>query len=232
MTVQRARDPAWPSGIDHAARLCRSWIELRGNDPMLRAGLARIGRRRVVLVATASDERGQRRHLTVGAFDLARRAIQLAGRLGVPLLTLVDTPGADPSAASEASGIAHAIAETFATMASLSVPTVSVCVGEGGSGGALALAAADRLLALEHAIFTVITPEGAAAILRAGSDAVARIAAQLHLTAADLVDLGIADGVVADDGTALARAIDDAFEHAVVGDRQRRLERASARVLD
>ena len=111
----------------------------------------------------------------------------------LPLLTFVDTPGADPGAASEADGIAREIAVTFAAMDALSTPSVSVCVGEGGSGGALALAYADRLLMLEHAVFSVIAPEGAAAILERDASKAPELAARLRLTSADLLDLGIVD---------------------------------------
>jgi acetyl-CoA carboxylase beta subunit len=227
LEVLRARARSRPSGIDQAARLCQSWVELRGADPTVRAGLARIGGRRVVVVASDRHSAGGRPG--PAGYRLAQRAIALAGRLGLPLLTLVDTPGADQSAASEAGGVAGEIAATLAAMADLSTPTVSVCVGEGGSGGALALAAADRLLICLHAVFSVIGPEGAAAILARNADAAPTMAGLLHLTSTDLVDLGIADAVVADDGPDLAAAIGRALDEAIPGDRTRRLDRATAR---
>src|SRR5205823_2051770 len=157
--VEAARDPSRPTGIDWAARLCSSWTELRGADPTTRAGLATLAddQRRVVVIAHdrhAGDGRPK-----PGGFRLARRAVALAGRIGLPLLTLIDTPGADPGAESEAGGVASEIATTFAAMAELATTSVTVCVGEGGSGGALAVAAADRLLMQEHAVFSVIGPE-------------------------------------------------------------------------
>ncbi len=114
----------------------------------------------------------------------------LAGRLGLPVVTMVDTPGADPSPESEADGIAGEIARTFAAMAACPTPTVSVCVGEGGSGGALALSYADRLLVSEHAIFSVIAPEGAAAILERDVTRSPDVADRLKLSSTDLLDLG------------------------------------------
>ena len=161
--VLRARAVGRPSGIDRAALLCSSWVELRGTDPTVRAGLARVAGRRCVVVAT--DRYCAAGRPTPAAFRLAQRAVALAGRLGLPLVTLVDTPGADPSPAAEVDGVAAEIARTLAALASCPTPTVSVCVGEGGSGGALALSYTDRLLMCEHATFSVIAPEGAAAIL-------------------------------------------------------------------
>ena len=130
---------------------------------MVRAGLATVAGRRCVVVAT-DRYHGDGRPTPAG-FRLAQRAVRLAGRLGLPVVTLVDTPGADPSPASEADGLAGEIARTFAGPGRVPTPVVSVCVGEGGSGGALALSYADRLLMTEHAVFSVIGPEGAAAIL-------------------------------------------------------------------
>ncbi len=126
--VLRARQPGRPSGIDVAAGLCRSWTELGGTDPTLRAALATIGPQRVVVVA--SDRYAAAGRPTAAGFRLAQRAIALADRLGLPVVTLVDTPGADPSSASENDGVAAEIARTFAALAALSTVSVSVCVGE------------------------------------------------------------------------------------------------------
>jgi acyl-CoA carboxylase subunit beta len=163
-------------------------------------------------------------------YRLAQRAISLAGRLSLPLLTFVDTPGADPSASSEADGIAGEIARTFRAMAELTTTSVCVCVGEGGSGGALALAHADRLLIQEHAVFSVIAPEGAAAILERDAGKAPELAARLKLTSADLANLGIVDGVVSEpDPGGLRLAIVAAFNEAAPGDRDRRIDRATLR---
>jgi acetyl-CoA carboxylase carboxyl transferase subunit beta len=223
--VARARAPHRPPADAWAARLCDSWIPLHADDPAIRAGLATFEGRRLVVVAMRRDRP------TPAGYRLAQRAFALAGRLGLPVLTLVDTPGADPSAPSEAGGIAGEIARTFAAMAALPVPSVSVCVGEGGSGGALALAAADRLLVLEHAIFSVISPEGAAAILDRTSDTAPQRAEDLRLTSADLLRLGIVDEIVPETDAALRGAVARSLDEAVVGERTARFDRATARAL-
>jgi acetyl-CoA carboxylase carboxyl transferase subunit alpha len=126
----------------------------------------------------------------------ARRAIEFAVRFDRPIVTLIDTPGADPSAESESQGIAREISETFEVLLDAPVPTVAVCVGEGGSGGALALAACDAFLILEHAVFSVIAPEAAARILRRSD--IQNIADDLRLTARDLKRVGLADHAIAE----------------------------------
>ena len=227
--VLRARAPGRPSGVQWAASMCSSWTELRGRDPVVRAGLATIDGTRAVVVAL-DRYAGAGRPMPAG-FRLAQRAITLAAKLGLPLLTLVDTPGAEPGPTSEADGIAREIAKTFAAMAELRSPSVSICVGEGGSGGALALATADRLLVQEHAIFSVIAPEGAAAILHRDAGQAATVAAQLRLTSADLLDLGIVDDVVGETPKAMAHAVATAFAAARPGDRARRFDAATERWL-
>jgi acyl-CoA carboxylase subunit beta len=120
--------------------------------------------------------------------------LRFAGALGVPLVTIIDTPGADPSSDSERQGIARTIATAFRTVMEHPGPSVAVVTGEGGSGGALSLAVCDRILICENAIFSVIAPEGAAAILKRRD--VEEVARELKLTARDLVDLGIGDAIV------------------------------------
>jgi acetyl-CoA carboxylase carboxyl transferase subunit beta len=223
--VQRARASHRPPASAWAANLCSSWVPLHADDPAIRCGLATFEGRRLVVIAM---ERARPRP---AGFRLAQRAIALAGRLGLPLLTLVDTPGADPSATSERDGIAGEIARTFAAMSALPTPSVSVCVGEGGSGGALALAFADRLLQLEHAVFSVIPPEGAAAILDRDADTAAQRAEDLKLTSADLLRLGIIDEVIQENDEAVRRAIARALDEAVVGARLTRFDAATERAL-
>ena len=228
LEVQRARARSRPSGIDHAARLCDSWVELRGVDPTVRAGLARIGSHRAVVIA--NDRHAGTGRPGAAGFRLARRAMGLAERLRIPLLTLVDTPGAEPGPVAEAEGVAAEIAATSAALSEMSVPTVSLCVGEGGSGGALALAACDVALILEHAVFSVITPEGAAAILARDPAQAARYAADLRLTANEVVQLGVAHAVVGEtDAGAIDAALIAALESARPGDGLRRFDRATAR---
>ena len=161
-----------------------------GTDPAVDVVLADWRGRAVVVVAM--DPRPGA--IGPAGFRTARRGISLAARLAVPLVTLVDTPGADAGASAEAGGVAHEIATTMRALLTVPVPTVAMVVGEGGSGGALALSVCDRLLLQEHAIFTVIAPEGAAAILR--HEDVAEVARLLDPTAQRLLDLGVADGIV------------------------------------
>ncbi|HZA78608.1 MAG TPA: carboxyl transferase domain-containing protein [Acidimicrobiales bacterium] len=227
--VLRARAAGRPSGIDRAARLCSSWVELRGGDPTVRVGLARVAGRRCVVVAT--DRYCGTGRPTPAGFRLARRAVALAGRLGLPVVTLVDTPGADPSPAAEVDGIALEVARTLAEFAACPTPTVSVCVGEGGSGGALALSYADRLLMCEHAIFSVIAPEGAAAILERDVTKAAEVADRLRLTSGDMLGLGVVDEVIGEDGAALDEAVGRALDGATRGDRDRRWDAVTARWL-
>jgi acetyl-CoA carboxylase carboxyl transferase subunit beta len=214
-----ARDPARPSGGD----LLAEWTVLRlrrAEDPTIVTAMAELGRRLVVAI-------GQQRHAGDGrtrpsGFRRAREAIALAVRLGIPIVTLIDTPGAHPGAEAEGQGLAREIALTFESLLEAPVPTVGCVVGEGGSGGALALAACDRLLILENAIFSVIAPEGAATILR--RDDLPRIAEDLRLTAADLYRHGLADLVVAEpsggaqaDPKAAAETLTVAVAHALTG---------------
>jgi acyl-CoA carboxylase subunit beta len=227
--VLRARRPDRPTGIDVAAAICSSWTELTGTDPTVRAGLATISGRRVVVIA--NDRHTDTGRPMADGFRLARRAVGLADRLGLPLVTLVDTPGADPSSESENDGVARAIADLYGSMAALRSPSVSVCVGEGGSGGALALAWADRLLVQRHAVFSVIAPEGAAAILERDADKAPETAGLLGLTSADLIQLGVADGLVDETADAVRDAVEAALRDAVVGDRGTRADALSARWL-
>ncbi len=235
--VQAARAMGRPTGIHVAAAASTSWTELgAGTDPALRTALATVGVHRVVAVAFDRYAGGGRPG--PDGFRLAQRGIALAGRLGLPVITFVDTPGADPSSASENGGIAGEIARTFAAMAEAPGPTVAVCVGEGGSGGALALAAADRFLMQEHAIFSVIGPEGAAAILDHDANNAAAVAPHLRLTSADLLDLGVVDAVVPDSVEATVAAVHHALDDLGTGPAERggsrrrdRFDEATARWL-
>jgi len=185
--------------------------------------LVRHGGRRFVLLDTAGAP------LWPSGFRKALRLVDLASRLNVPVVTLVDTPGADPSARSEKEGIASLIARLTEKILAAPVPILSVVTGEGGSGGALAFAAADVLIAYEHSIFSVIGPEGAAEILWKDASRAPEAARALKLTAHDLGRLGIADQVVAGSpsATSLTQVVTYHLERMPVGDglSQRRRER-------
>ncbi len=230
--IRQARSLSRPSGLEWASALCSSWVELRGQDPAIRAGLARIGGERVIVVAMDryADGAGAARP-GPAAYRLARRAIGLADRIGLPLLALVDTPGAEPGPAAERDGIAAEIAATLRAMARLRTPSVAICVGEGGSGGAMALGHADRLFMLPGSVFSVISPEGAAAILYRDASRADELAGPLRLTSAELTGLGIADGVLpelaADRVGGLRHAVTGALGTARPGDRDRRLAKAT-----
>ncbi|MGI8939111.1 MAG: carboxyl transferase domain-containing protein [Iamia sp.] len=224
--VVAARRPDRPTGIDLASALADSWLDLAASDPTVRTGLARVGDRQLVVVASDRHVAGGRP--TPAGFRQARRAIALAGQLGRPLLALVDTPGADAGPESENGAIAREIAQTFAAMDRAPVPTVAVCVGEGGSGGALALAWADSLLIQEHAVFSVIAPEGAAAILERDPAKAPEVAEHLALTSTALRDLGVVDAVVPDDPAGAVEAIRSALDDVPVGRRQTRPDAVSA----
>ncbi|HMJ78346.1 MAG TPA: carboxyl transferase domain-containing protein [Iamia sp.] len=227
--VLAARRADRPTGIDVAAALCTSWTDLAAPDPTVRSGLATVDGRRVVVVA--SDRHAADGRPTPAGFRQAQRAATLAGRLGLPLVSLVDTPGADPGPESENDGLAAEISATFATFDALGVPTVGACVGEGGSGGALALTWTDVLLIQEHAVFSVIAPEGAALILERDAARAPEVAEQLGLTSARLLALGVVDAVVPDAVADTVAAIRAALATAEVGRRRQRPDAVSAAAL-
>jgi acyl-CoA carboxylase subunit beta len=201
-SVEKARDRPM-TGRAMAMGLSASLVELRGDrsgapfvssgeDPAVFASFARVLGRKIMMIALDHAHAPGPR-----AYRKARRAVKIAERLALPLVTLVDTPGADPSEESEAGGIAWEIAALFEAMLSAAVPTLSVVTGEGGSGGALAFATTDRLLIYEDAYFSVIAPESAAEIIWRDADRGEEAARLLKLTAHDLLTLGIADDVLA-----------------------------------
>jgi acetyl-CoA carboxylase carboxyl transferase subunit beta len=203
--VQLVRSPGHPKGPDLVRAAADSFVELRGDrsgaeDPAVFAALARVAGRKVLAIALDRDH-----HPGPHGFRKARRCLDIATRLRIPVITLVDTRGADPSAPSEAGGIAWEIARLFEAMLRAPVPILSFVTGEGGSGGALAFATSDKLIAFDRSIFSVIGPEGAAEILWRDGARASEAAAALRLTATDLLNLGIADEVVP--GTATPEAI-------------------------
>jgi acyl-CoA carboxylase subunit beta len=228
----RARSAARPSGLEWAAWLTTDWVELRGADPSIRAALATVAGQRCAVIAMDRHAFGDATAKPgPDAYRLAQRAIRLADRLGLPVLALIDTPGADPSPASEASGLAGEIARTLLAMAELRGPSVALCVGEGGSGGAMALGHADRLLLLDGAVFSVIGPEAGAAILYRDRVRAPELTSALRMTAPDLLRLGVIDAIVPETVTAVREAVASAFDCAHPGDRLGRAHQATATAL-
>nr|WP_246497247.1 carboxyl transferase domain-containing protein [Sphaerisporangium rubeum] len=227
-----ARSRKRPSGLEWAAALCSSWVDLHGTDPVIRAGLAVVGGRRAVVVAMDRHARADGAARPGPAdYRLAQRAIALADQLGLPILTLIDTPGAEPGPRSEAGGIAAEIARTLQALARTRSVSVSVCVGEGGSGGAVALGYTDRAFMLDDAVFSVIGPEAAAVVLFRDPSRAGEMADAMRITGADLRRLGIVDGLLPGAGPRAVRAVRDAvltaFDTAAPGDRDVRSDRAT-----
>ena len=199
--VRRTRAPGRPSARRLLGEVFDGVLELSGDraghrGPVAVAAVARLGARTVVVVGFDRD--ATNRHGLAGAvaFRTVQRALTLARRHGLPVVALIDTNGADPSPTSEAAGVASAIAETFVATLSVDAPTIGVVTGEGGSGGALALGATDRLLIQDDAFFSVISPEGAATILHRDAGRADDVVGHLKLRAQDLLGIGIVDGIL------------------------------------
>jgi acetyl-CoA carboxylase carboxyl transferase subunit beta len=227
--VEGARAADRASGREWLTRLVPEHVELRGDraggcDPVVVTGIGTTPAGTPTAFVVLDRHAGDGRPRPPG-FRAARRLLSLAARLALPVVTVVDTPGADPSPASEHAGLAGEIARTFAALTAHPAPTVSVVVGEGGSGGALALAAADRMYMLAGSIFSVIAPEGAAAILERDPARAPELAARLRLTDADMVELGVADAVVAADD--VVATVEHALASATPGDGRSRLDSAT-----
>lgn len=205
-TVQLARHKDRPTTSDYLRELMPNFIELHGDrvygdDPALICGLGSLDGVPLVVIG---QERGHGESVALRrggrmypeGYRKAIRMMHLAEHLRLPVLTLIDTPGAYPGLEAEQRNLAGALSEALANLSNLPVPVVAAVIGEGGSGGALALGVADRILMLEHAIYSVIAPEGAAAILYRTADRAEEIAAKLKLTAYDLLALGVIDVIV------------------------------------
>lgn len=205
--TQVARHPERPHFSDIVARLFTDFVLLAGDrgfgeDTAIMGGLARLAGRPVVVMGheKGADTASRIRH----NFGMARpegyrkaiRLMDMADRFGLPVITLVDTPGAYPGVGAEERGQSEAIARCTERCLGLGVPVVSAIVGEGGSGGAVALAAGNRVLMLEHAIYSVISPEGCASILWRTADKAQDAATALKITAQDLLKLGVCDEIV------------------------------------
>ncbi len=205
--VQIARNPQRPRTLDYIRVLCEDFFELRGDrhhgdDQALVCGISKIDGRSVAIIGhqKGSDTKENVRR-NFGSphpegYRKALRVMEHAKKFNMPILTLIDTAGAHPSMAAEERGQAEAIARNLLVMADLPVPIIATVIGEGGSGGALAIGVADRLLMLEHAVYSVASPEASAAILWRDSSKASEAAKAMKITAQDLHSFGIADLII------------------------------------
>jgi acetyl-CoA carboxylase carboxyl transferase subunit alpha len=252
-SVELARHPERPYTLDYVDRFVDDWVELHGDrsradDGALVTGLGKIDGRTVALVGHQKGrdvkERLDRQFGMAypEGYHKAMRIMEIAERFQFPLVSLVDTPGAYPGVAAEQHGQGGAIARSQAEMSRLTVPTVACIIGEGGSGGAVAIAVSDTVLMQENAIYSVITPEGCAAILWRDAGEAKKAAAAFKPDALHCLDLGVIDGIVAEPAggaqtdhdaaarllkSALVEALDDLED--VPGDELRRRRRAKFR---
>jgi acetyl-CoA carboxylase carboxyl transferase subunit alpha len=205
--VQLARHPARPYMLDYITLLMDDFVELHGDrsfrdDPAIIGGFAQFDEWEVLVLGHQKGRNTKdNMHRNFGmarpeGYRKATRLMRLASRYRRPIICFIDTPGAYPGLGAEERGQAEAIAKALQVMASLECPMISVVIGEGGSGGALALGVTDRILMLEYSIYSVISPEGCASILWRDPAKIGEAAAQLKLTAPDLVNLGICDEVI------------------------------------
>jgi acetyl-CoA carboxylase carboxyl transferase subunit alpha len=227
--VQLARHPQRPYTLDYIGAIFEEHVELHGDrlfaeDPALVGGPARLAGRPVMIIGHQKGrDAKENAHRRFGmprpeGYRKALRLMKQAEKFGLPIITLVDTPGADPTLPSEERGQAIAIATNLLEMARLRTPVISAIIGEGGSGGALALAMADRVLMLENAVYSVVSPEGCASILWNDAGLVAEAATAMKITAEDVWRFGIADQIVPEppggahtDPVAAAAALSEAF---------------------
>src|SRR5215471_2109072 len=205
--VQLSRHPARPYTLDYVRLLMEDFVELHGDrsfreDPAIVGGMARFDETEVLVLGHQKGRNTKENlHRNFGmprpeGYRKCTRLMRLASRFRRPILCFIDTPGAYPGLGAEERGQAEAIAKALQVMASLECPMISVVIGEGGSGGALALGVTDRILMLEYSIYSVISPEGCASILWRDPAKISEAASQLRLTAPDLVQLGVCDEIV------------------------------------
>lgn len=207
--VQIARHPARPYFLDYVASCVTDFVELHGDrffgdDKAMPAGIGRIGGHRCVIIGQQKGRDVKENVLrNFGSphpegYRKALRLMRMAEKFGLPVVCIIDTPGAYPGVGAEERHIAEAIAVNLREMMALKTPIIAVVIGEGGSGGALGIGVADRVLMLENSYYSVISPEGCAAILWKHRKHAPEAAAALKLTADDLQELGLIDGVIAE----------------------------------
>lgn len=223
--VQVARHPRRPYSLDYIGTVFTDFIQLHGDrlyrdDPAIVGGWARLNGRPVIVIGHQKGRNTKdnlKRNFGMPhpeGYRKALRLMRMGERFKAPVITLIDTPGAYPGLGAEERGQAEAIARNLEEMAVLKAPIIAVIIGEGGSGGALAMGLADRVLMLEHAIYSVISPEGCAAILWKDSSQNERAAAALKLTSSDLYDLGLIDEMIPEPAGG-AHADSDAVQRSV-----------------
>jgi len=205
--VQNARHPKRPHTLDYIQRILTDFQEIHGDrlfgdDAAIVCGFGRLGERPVMLVGEQKGRDTRQKLLRnfgmpkPEGYRKALRAMHLAAKFNRPIITFMDTPGAYPGIDAEERGQAEAIARNLREMARLPVPVISVCIGEGGSGGALALGVGNCVFMLENAVYSVISPESCAAIVWRDSAKAELAAEALKMTAEDMVKLGLVDGIV------------------------------------
>ena len=205
--VQVARHPRRPYMLDYVGQVFTDWVELHGDrsykdDEAMVGGWARLEGESIMLIGQQKGrdmKQNLRRNFGMPhpeGYRKALRLMKMAEKFGRPVVTIIDTPGAYPGLGAEERGIGEAIARNLREMAGLRVPTISVVIGEGMSGGALGIGVTDRILMLEHSVYSVISPEGCAAILWRSKDHREKAAAALRLTSSELHRLGVADEVI------------------------------------
>jgi acetyl-CoA carboxylase carboxyl transferase subunit alpha len=228
--VLLARHPERPHVVDYIERMFESFTEIRGDrlfadDPAIVTGFASLRGRQVMVIGQEKgrDTKGRMRH-NFGmpkpeGYRKAMRAMRMAEKFGRPIIALIDTPGAYPGIDAEERGQAEAIARNLYVMAELTVPVICACIGEGGSGGALAIGVGNVMLILENGVYSVISPESCAAIVWRDAAQATLAAEALKLTAPDLLELGMVDEIVEEPGEGAhtdwdeaARLLGDAIE--------------------
>ena len=205
--IQVARHPHRPSTLDFIQMFCDDWVELHGDrrgsdDQALIGGIGRLGERSVLLIGhqkgrdTKENVARNFGMATPGGYRKALRLMEHANRFGLPILAFIDTPGTYAGLLAEEQGQGEAIAVNLREMFSLRVPIVATVIGEGGSGGALGIGVADRLIMFEHSVYTVASPEACASILWRDAAKASEAAAALRITGKDLLSLGVVDEVL------------------------------------
>ncbi len=205
--VQIARHPDRPHTLDYIQKLCPDFVEMHGDrlfgdDPAIVGGIGEFAGQTVMVIG---QQKGRTTKENIArsfgmpqpeGYRKAQRLMQHAARFGFPILTFIDTPGASPGVQSEERGIGQAIAASLMTMLSIEVPVIATVIGEGGSGGALAIGIGDRVLMLENSIYSVASPEAAAAILWRDASQASTAAETMRITAPDLFHLGVIDAII------------------------------------